>query len=108
MINFTQGDTAVLQLTAQDGNGNPINLIGASFTTLILGAGGVVESFPNSQHSIVSAATGQYSLSLSAANTAACNIGLDKTILTYIVQGGTTIYYRGVGVLNVFPPVPLQ
>lgn len=108
MIIFTQGDTAVLNLTATDGNGNPINLTGASFTTYIKGPNGVISSFGNSQHAIVTAAAGTFILSLAALDTAACGLGANKDILTVVVVGQSTINYRGAGILTVYPPVPLQ
>ena len=108
MIAFTQGDTATLQLTAQDGNGNPINISGATFTTYILGNEGIVATFPNSQHSIVSASNGQFTLALGTGDTTQCGSGNNKEILTKIVQGGSTVYYRGIGILTVYPPVPTQ
>lgn len=108
MIQFTQGDTAVLNLTAEDGSGNPVDISGAVFTTQIKGPNGVVVSFPNSQHTIVSAATGQFQLSLSASDTNSCGLGANKEIVTKIVQGGSTIYFHGIAILTVNPPVPLQ
>lgn len=107
-IQFTQGDTAFMLLTAQDGDGNPIDISGGVFTTLIKGPGGVIVSFPNSQHAIVDAPNGVYSLDLSQSDTASCDIGEDKDILTQIVQGSSAIYFRGIGILTVNPPVPLQ
>ena len=108
MISFTQGDTAVLNLTATDGNGNPIDLTSAVFTTYILGPGGVIASFPNGQHTIVSASAGTFTLSLGFADTDQCGVGNNKQILTKIVQGSSIVYLRGVNILNVNPPVPLQ
>ena len=108
MITFTQGDNAVLNLTATDGSGNPVNLTGASFTTLIKAQNTVVVSFPNSQHSIVSAVNGTYTLTLSAMDTASCGLGGNKEIITAIVQAGATVYFHGPNMLSVLPPVPLQ
>jgi hypothetical protein len=107
MINITQGDYAVLNLTAQDGNGNPVNLTGATFSTQIVGTNGVVVTFGNSQHAIVNAALGQYSLTLAQADTSNCGIGANKDILTTISQSGNPVTYRG-RILTVNPPVPLQ
>jgi len=108
MITFTQGDTATLNLTAQDGTtGAPFDITGATFTSYILGPGGVVVSFPNSQHTIVTANLGQFTLALGTTDTAACNVGPNKDILTKIVQSGSTIYFRANGIVQVLPPVPL-
>lgn len=108
MIQFTQGDTAVLNLTAEDGEGNAVDITGATFTTLVRGPGGVTASFPNSQHAIVDAENGQFTLTLSANDTTACGAGSGKDVLTQLVQGGSSIYYRGIGILTVYPPVPVQ
>lgn len=110
MISFTQGDTALLTLTATDGSGNPIDLTGATFTTQIKGPNGIIVSFPNSQHTILNQTTnlGQFTLALSTLNTAACGLGSNKEILTQIVQGASTIFYHGGAILAVLPPVPLQ
>jgi hypothetical protein len=109
LIQFTQGDNAVLSLTAQDALGNPINLTGASFSTQILGANGQpVNVFPNGQHAIVSASLGTFTLTLSAANTTACGLGNTKDIVTAITISGNVTYFRGSGILTVFPPVPMQ
>jgi hypothetical protein len=108
MIEFTQGDTALINLTATDGQGNPFNITGSVFTTFIKGPNGVVASFPNSQHSIVNAALGQFQLALATSDTANCGTGPNKEILTQIVQGSSTIYFRGPNLLVVNSPVPIQ
>lgn len=110
MINFTQGDQVILSLTAVDGDGNPVDLTGASFVSQILGYGGMPVSFPNGQHTADPdqvANRGQYTLALSIDDTTSCNIGYDKDILTLISLGSTPIMYRA-RILNVLPPVPLQ
>jgi hypothetical protein len=108
MIEFTQGDTATLNLTATDGQGNPFNVTGAVFTTFIKGANGVIASFQNSQHTIVNAALGQFQLALATTDTVNCGTGPGKEILTRIVQGASTVYFRGPNLLTVNPPVPIQ
>ncbi len=108
MISFTQGDTAILNLTATDGSGNPFDITAAVFTSYIKGSNGVIVTFPNAQHAIVTAASGTYTLTLSTADTANCGLGMNKEILTQIVQGGSTIFFRGINILTVNPPVPLQ
>jgi hypothetical protein len=107
-IVFTQNDTAVLTLFATDGSGNPINLTAATFSSQILGPGGVPQVFGNSQHAIVSAANGEYTLSLTQANTAACGLGANKSILTTITVGSAIVTYQGMGILTVLAAVPLQ
>lgn len=107
-ISFTQGDTAIINLTAQDGSGNPFNITGATLVSQILGPLGVIATFPNSQHTIIDPTEGQYTLTLSTSDTAECLIGNNKTILTQITQGASVIMFRGVAILNVNPAVPLQ
>ena len=108
MIEFTQGDTALINLTATDGQGNPFNITSAVFTTFIKGSNGVIASFPNSQHTIVNAALGQFQLALGTGDTTNCGTGPSKEILTQIVQGASTVYFRGPNLLTVNPPVPVQ
>ncbi len=110
MISFTQGDTAILNLTANTGTcpPTPMNITGATFTTYILGAAGVVEEFDNSQHAIVDAAEGTFTLTLSAEDTAECGIGFEKDIITEVVQGGSTVYLHGIGILNVLSATPTR
>lgn len=115
IIQFTQGDNnVVLNLTAQDGLGNPVNLTGASFSTQVLGPnGGSIATFPNGQHVANPDQVGnpgKFTLTLanSGADTAACGVGYGKQILTTITIGGAIVTYRGVGILNVFPPTPTQ
>lgn len=107
-VAFTQGDTATLTLAAQDGNGNPINITGASFVTEIRGLGGVVVSFDNSQHTIIDAVNGVFQLALSQSDTESCGASGNKDIVTRITQGSTILYYRGQGILTVLPSVPVQ
>lgn len=111
MIVFTQGDTAVLELLATDGNGNPVNLTGAAFITMIKGPQGQIVSFPNSQHTVNPDQvnfTGQFSLNLAATDTAQCAVGLAKEIITKIQISSSTIYFRGPNQLEVFLPIPIQ
>lgn len=107
-IQITQGDEAVLHLTAQDGNGDPVNLTGATFETQIKGPNGSIATFPNSQHAILSALDGTFSLTLSPDDTTSCGEGENKEILTKITIGGDPIYFHGFNVLTVYPNVPNQ
>ena len=106
---FTQGDTAALELVAVDDSGNPINLTGASFSTQILGANGVGSvTFPNGQHSILNASLGQFTLALASGDTASCGEGANKQIITTLTIGDIIETCRGVNLLTVYPPVPTQ
>jgi hypothetical protein len=108
-LEFTQGDNASLLLQATDDLGNPQNLTGATFSTQILGANGVGPvTFGNSQHTINNAALGQFTLALANTDTPNCGIGTAKEIITTVTISGVVTNYRGVGILSVFPNVPLQ
>lgn len=108
-IAFTQSDNVVLNLTATDGRGNPVNITGAMFQSQILGSNGVGPVvFPNSQHAIVNAAFGQFTLTLSAADSANCGYGSNKDIITMVSISGNVTTFRGNGILTVNPPVPLS
>lgn len=109
MLSFTQGDQVTLSLTAQDSSGNPINLTSATFSTQMLGANGAGPvTFGNSKHAIVSATLGQFTITLAPSDTQSVGYGGNKDILTQITQSGSPMYIRGVGILTVNPPAPLQ
>lgn len=110
-IEFTQGDTVTLELIATDDYGVPVDLTGAVFVTQILGpntAGPII--FGNGQHTAADQSTnrGQFSLALTASNTAACGEGQHKQILTEVLISGVYTYFRGDNILTVYPNVPLQ
>ncbi len=106
---FTQGDTASLELVAVDDSGNPINLTGASFSTQILGANGVGPViFGNSQHTVINGPLGQFALALATGDTANCGEGANKQIITTLTIGGVIETCRGVNLLTVYAPVPIQ
>ena len=108
MIKITQGDYAVLQFTATDGNGNPIDLTGATFSTQIKGPNGVIVTFPDSQHDVPDAPDGIFTLTLSPTDTASLGEGAGKTVITTITIGGNPVNYNGFNALTVYPNVPLQ
>ena len=106
-LTFTQGDAPTLNLYAQDQNGNPINLSGATFSTQINGANGVgAVTFGNSQHTIVNASTGQFQLTLATTDTQNCGEGQNKSIVTSITIGGSVLNFWGNGILQVLAPNP--
>lgn len=110
-IEFTQGDTVALSLIATDDAGNPVDLTGASLSTQILGPNGVGSvTFPNGQHTLGDQTTnpGTFVLDLSTVNTAACNEGDGKQIITQAVISGVITYFRGINLLSVNVNVPLQ
>lgn len=110
-LEFTQGDTPTLTLVATDDQGNPVNLTGASLSTQIQGAnsaGPIV--FPNLQHTLSNQTTnpGEFVLSLSAVDTGNCGEGLHKEIITTANIAGVITNYRGLNLLTVYNPVPIQ
>lgn len=105
MLQFTQGDAITLNMTAQDGNGNPINLTGATFSTTFKGTSGTV-TVPNGQHTVVNAALGTYNIALAAADSAQIGVGPNKEIVTTITQSGLPIYFHGKRILTVLPAAP--
>jgi hypothetical protein len=110
VIKITQGDTAVLNLTATNGQGALVNLTGAVFTTQIKAADGTVKSFPNSQHTAnpdqSGSGKGKFTLSLTIIDTDALAVGSNHEIVTKIVQGLSTIYYHGRNQLTVYQKTP--
>lgn len=109
MIQFTAGDSANLVFTAEDGDGNPVNLTGAVFTTFFRIANGLTVQFDNSQHTANPDQInfpGQYTLALAVSDTAPIPPGDNKEVITEVVQGGSTIYYHGPNILNVLSPIP--
>lgn len=108
---FTQGDTAVLELMAVNDQGNPVDLTGATLETAMLGSNiaGVV-NFQNSQHTIANQSTnrGQFFLTLSSDDTLSVGEGRHKQILTSVAVSSTLTTFRGINILTVYPPVPIQ
>jgi uncharacterized protein YfaS (alpha-2-macroglobulin family) len=112
-LDFTQGDDVTLNLIATDDQGNPQNLTGASLSTQILGPNGSGPvTFPNSQHTIANQITnpGQFSLTLrnAGSDTTSCGEGPSKQIITQSTVSGNVTYFRGMGLLTVYPNVPTQ
>lgn len=110
-INFTQGDSIVLNLLALDNEGDPVDLTGASLTTQMLGAnivGPVI--FGPSQHNLADQSTnpGEFTLTLSTDDTVSVGLGEHKQILTQSAIAGAVTYFHGNNILTVYPPVPLQ
>ena len=106
-IKFTQGNAALIVLFAEDEFGEPLDLTGATFVTKIASKNAVTE-FDNSKHTIVDADQGKYTLSLTTSDTAALEVGSGLDVLSTVTQGGRPITFRGMGVLEVFPPAQAQ
>jgi hypothetical protein len=112
-IEFTQGDDVTLELIALDGDGNPVDLTGASLSTQVLGPNGAgVTTFPNSQHTLANQTTnrGQFALALGnvGEDTTDCGEGANKEMLTVAVISGVQTTFRGPNLLTVYPEVPVQ
>jgi len=108
---FTQGDTVSLAFIATSDTGIPVNLTGATLSTQILGPNGVGPvTFPNSEHTLGNQTTnpGSFTLNLQPSDTANCNIGQNKEVLTEAVISGAVTYYRGESLLSVYVAVPTQ
>ncbi len=107
-LTITQGDTVTFNLTAKNA-GVAVDLTGAVFTTTIRGPGGVVRSFGNSQHTAnpnQTAHRGEFTLALSAMDTASLVVFSGLEILTKIVIGSATVYFHGPDILTVLANVP--
>lgn len=111
MIQFTQGDTATIQLIATDAVGNRIDLTGAIFETFFRGPQGTEISFPNDQHTANPDQVihrGEFTLALTSDDTDSIPFGLYKEIVTQITISTTVIYYHGFNICNVLSPIPIQ
>lgn len=104
MITITQGDTAILNLTAQNKAGQKHDLTGATFETKIKGASGD-NTFADVKHAIVSAVDGTYTLTLSATDTAAILAGQSRELVTKVTQGTSVKHFHG-RVLTVLKNTP--
>lgn len=97
-MQFTQGDDNVTlgPMTCEDGFGNPIDLTGATLTTTIRGKAGAIVTIPNGSHTISNQSTnkGQFTINLTSTYSSACAEGSGKDVITEVVVGGSTIYFR--------------
>lgn len=103
-LTVTQGDDVAFNFVALTGPTNtPMSLSGATLTSYIEGV-----TYDNLHHAIANQGTnpGQFSLFLSASETAALKTGSNLEVITKVVQGGKTFYLHGVGVLRVLSPKP--
>lgn len=108
-LEFTQGDTAALQLVALDDEGNPIDVTLATFSTQILGPNGENPAqFGNSQHTVTDGPNGRFTLGLSTTDTPTCGLGEHKQILTQLTIDVVVETCRGINILTVYPEEPTQ
>lgn len=110
MLKFTQGDTPTLNLTAQTDSGDPVDLTGATFTTYLKGKVGAVVAIPNASHTANPDQVnfkGQFTVAITAVESAACLEGTNKEVVTKITIGADIVFYRA-QILTVLTPNPLQ
>lgn len=106
----TQGDTITFQLVAMGDDDSYHDLTGASFVTTLKGVGGAIVSISDSAHTEAANQVtdpGEFTLSLTAAQTALLQPGKGKEILTKVTQGGNIRHFRA-SILTVLPAVPAQ
>lgn len=100
MLKITQGDTATLILFAKNGQAELQDLTGAVFETKLVLEDQSTTQFlvlDNSAHTAAAdqvANKGKFTLDISAADSALIKPGV-REVVTKIVQGSSTIYYRG-------------
>lgn len=100
MINITQGDALSLVLRIPDQD-----LTGATLTTAFTNDDNTTLSIANGAHTIdadQSANTGQFSVALTALQTASLKRGR-SSIVTKVVQTGVTRQFKGTDILAVEP-----
>jgi len=78
---ITRGEAPTLSLTAMNDD-DPLDLTGASLQTKFKREDGMELVIGNSAHTIVSAAAGTYTVTLTAAQTATLAIGRDRSFVT--------------------------
>lgn len=108
---ITQGDTPTFTFYAETGEGERIDLTGATFSTDIKGALGALVTVPNSQHTAdpdQEENPGKFTMTMTAVQTAACSASDKKDIITKITQGTNVIYVHGTSILTVKANVPLR
>lgn len=106
----TQGDTVTFQLVAMDDDDTEHDLSGATFTSYFKGIAGALVTVSDSAHTEAADQTadpGEFTLTLTAAQTAALAPGKNKEILTKVTQGGNIRHFRS-SILTVLPAVPAQ
>lgn len=111
-LKLTQGDNAIFFLTAVDGDGNPIDLTGATFQTFIDAPNGQgVITIPNSQHIANPDQinyTGQFSVEITQSDSESFGLGNHKEILTQVTIGSNQVFFRGFNSLQVYAPTPFS
>ncbi len=110
MLRITQGDGSVVFNFTAVNNSLPVDLTGATFQTQVRGPGGTLVTFPNNQHVANPDQTtnkGKFTLTLSAANTAAISVAEGHEVVTKITISGVIIFFHGRDLLTVDANVPV-
>lgn len=109
-LQITQGDTAVFNLVATLGpTASLFDLTAATFVTSITNADGTVATIPNGQHTANPdqvGAKGQFTLSLTSAQTLLLKTDKKKEIITQVTQGVNVAYFHGPQLLTVVQNIP--
>lgn len=107
MIQITQGDDVTIELTILNGEGDAVDLTGASFTTYLKKADGTTLTVANSDHTANANQVtnkGKFTFVLSAATTALLKAGVGLNIVTKVVQSSVATHYHGTRLLTVLSP----
>jgi hypothetical protein len=101
---ITQGDTPTLTLIAKSDADTKINLTGATFDTMFLKNDGTTLTIANSAHTAAADQVtdkGEFTLVLTAAETAVLKIGTTLNFRTKITIGASILHVHGSGILKV-------
>lgn len=106
-VKFTQGDKSTITLTLTDGNGNAVDITGASFESYFLGPNSITVTISNSAHTPTVPASGTLTVALTAAQTASIEDGAGKEIITKVTfLNGDIMHFHGREVLTVYKAAP--
>ena len=101
-ITFTQGENPTLSLTAAN-DGVAFDITGATIVTNFMKDGGAIElSIPNSQHTILVAASGTFTVDLTTANTDLIKKGTNRSFVSVVTIGSNINYFWARKLLTVF------
>jgi hypothetical protein len=104
----TRGDDMSLPVTFQNEDGTPFSLVAAVLTSYIRGADGTLKSLANASHTPDPDQVtnrGQCLIVATDSESDTWEEGSSKELLTKVVQGATTTYFRG-KLLNIMPATP--
>lgn len=109
MIEFSQGDAGVvLTFTATDGDGNAVDISGASITTSFKSSDGTPYTVPNGQHVVDPDQVtnpGVFTCTLTVDDTNAIPAGKGKEVVSAVTVSGNVTKYRDF-IVTVHPSNP--